>query len=176
MRKWLRLKVSFESHPPAQAGPPTASCPGLHPNGFWICPRREITTSLGNLCLCSVILIVRKAFLVSRLWFLCLRLCSLSLVLSLNTVEKSLDESFFSFSLQVFAYIYSTFPEPALWDQQSQLSQLFPTSEQFQALNHLSALPWILSSLSRSLLPWEIQKRTQHFKHGQIKGNDPLSA
>lgn len=77
--------------PPDQAGPPTASCPGLCLDGFWIRPRREITISLGNLCLCSVILTVRKPVLVFRP---CLGLCPFSLVLSLNTAEKSLDESF----------------------------------------------------------------------------------
>lgn len=49
--------------PPAQAVPPTASCPGPYPDVFLTYPRWEITTSLGSLCLCSVILTVWKALL-----------------------------------------------------------------------------------------------------------------
>ena len=82
------------SKPPAQAGPPTADCPGPCPDGFWISPKDgDYTTSLGSLCQCSVTFPVKKCFLMFRGNLLCFSLCPLPLVLSLGTTEKSLAPS-----------------------------------------------------------------------------------
>jgi len=53
----------------------------------------DSTTSLGSLFQCSVTLRGKKLFLVFRWNFLCLSLCPLPLVLSLDTTEKSLAPS-----------------------------------------------------------------------------------
>ena len=53
----------------------------------------ESTPSLGSLFQCSVTLRGKKFFLMFRRNFLCFSLCSLPLVLSLGTTEKSLAPS-----------------------------------------------------------------------------------
>lgn len=44
IKDWLRLERTLEvtwSNPLSPAGPPTASCPGSCPDGFWLSPRLE---------------------------------------------------------------------------------------------------------------------------------------
>jgi len=51
--EWLRLggtSGSIWSNPPAQAGPPTASCPEPHPDGFWVSPSIETPPHLRATC------------------------------------------------------------------------------------------------------------------------------
>lgn len=100
----------------------------------------DSTTSLSNLCHCSVTLPVQKCLLTLRLNLLCISLCSLSLVLSLGTARKSQAPSSLQ-PLQVFIYIDKILPELALLqDEQSQLSQPFLVDEMLQVLHHLAGL------------------------------------
>jgi len=86
---WKGPLEAIWSNSPAQARPARAGGPGSCPDGFWISPRRKTTTSLGNLCHCSVTRTVKMCFLMFRQNLLCFSLCLLPLILSLDITEKS---------------------------------------------------------------------------------------
>lgn len=56
--------------------------------------RRDSTTSVGNLCQCFTILTVKKYFIVFGRNYMLFNLCSLPLVLLVDTAGKSLSLSF----------------------------------------------------------------------------------
>lgn len=90
IRAWLRLEwisgvICFNTS--AQAGPPTASCPGPCPDCIWM--QGWKSNSLRKLLQCLVSLTVQKCFLMFRQGLLCFGFCTLPLVLSLGTTEVS---------------------------------------------------------------------------------------
>ena len=80
------------SNPSAKTGPSRA-VRNLSRQVLNISGEGESTTSLSSLLQCSVILIVKKFFLILRWNFIYFSLCPLPLVLSLGTTEKSLAPS-----------------------------------------------------------------------------------
>jgi len=69
------------------------------------------STSLGNLCQCSVTLIVKQGCLMFRWHLLCFSLCPVPLLLSLATTEKSLALSSLHPPFRYFnsAFIFSSY-------------------------------------------------------------------
>lgn len=74
-----------------------------------LCKEGNSSTSLDNLCLCSVTLMVKQCFLMFRQHVLCFGLYSLPLVLSPNTIEKSLA---LSSSRPSIRYLYTLLDPP----------------------------------------------------------------
>jgi len=72
------------------------------------------TTSLGNLFPCTVTVTGKKCFLMFRGNVLCFSLCSLPLVLSLDTSRKEPGSTLFALAVQVFMCIDEICPEPPL--------------------------------------------------------------
>ena len=76
------------------------------------------TSSVGNLCRCSVTPAVKECFPIFRWNLLCFTLCPLPLVLSLGTTERAWLHPFRT-SVQVFIYINKILPQPSLlWAKQ----------------------------------------------------------
>lgn len=70
-------------------------CPGLRPDGFWVSPRMENTTSLGNLSQRPVTHTGKKCF-VKFLWNL---LCSCHWLTENSLIPSSLSPNLFSWLL-----------------------------------------------------------------------------
>lgn len=74
-------------HSPAQAGPPIA---GNNVQTDFECLQEDSSTSLDNLCQCSVTHTIKQHFHTCRQYLLPFTSCPLALVLSLDTTAKSL--------------------------------------------------------------------------------------
>lgn len=88
-----RTLVVIWANTSVQVGQHRDTCPGPYPDGFWISPRRKTTTSLGNLCHCSVTRTVKMCFLMFRQNLLCSTWCPVPLAPAHGTTEKSLAPS-----------------------------------------------------------------------------------
>lgn len=77
--EWKRSEETSGGPTPAQAEPPGAGCPGAHPGGFRMLPRRE-PHSLGSLCQGGLTLILKDYFLMFRQNLPCFRSCPSPLV------------------------------------------------------------------------------------------------
>lgn len=96
-------------NPSTSAEPSGADSPRPCPGGFWRSQAWDSITSLGHLSQCSIVCTPWKHFLMFRWNLPCSSLCPLSLVLSLNTSEKSLVP----FSLHPpFRYLYTLIWSP----------------------------------------------------------------
>lgn len=86
--EWLMLERTSgdNNFQPPEAEPLTSGCPGLCLCSFWIAPRMETPQSLWATCtsIHSVILKVKKCFLMLRGNLFCFSLFPLSVVLSLT--------------------------------------------------------------------------------------------
>lgn len=145
-------------HPPAQAGSAKAGWAGPHPDSFWtICRNRDSTTSLGNLCQCSVTLTVKWVFLNAEISLTFKQnVCVLfSLVPSLGTTYKQLGPVYFKPCLPIFDTPMSCCSTGI----DSPSSQSLLTGEMLQC-TILVALHLSLSSIS--LLYWGSQDWIQH--------------
>lgn len=168
---------------PSQAETCRASCPEVCPDDFWIPAKVETPQPFWPMRLWQwlVILIVRKCFLMFRGKLLCFSLCSLPLILSLDTSDKSLAPS----SLHPPSRYLCTM---ARYPSKSFLLWLnSPSSPSLSSHLRCSSL-WItfmalgstLSSVSMSLLYWGAKNWTQDSRCGltsaaQEEGSPPSS-
>lgn len=107
----------------------------------------ECTTSLGNLCSCSVTVTVKKSFIMFRCILLCFSWCSLPFVL--ETTCSELGFTFFTAFFFRYLYTLVSFPLNLLFSRlSSSLSQCFLI---WEMLLILVPFCWPLSSSSISL-------------------------
>lgn len=117
----------------------------------------ESTTSLENLCQCSVTLSVKMCSGRDS-WFS--SLCSLPLVLTLGTTEKSLILSSLHLLFRCLYTLIRSYSASSSTCGQPQLPQPSVLCEMFLSFHHLwgplsDSLCWALSRMSMSLVYWE---------------------
>lgn len=135
--EWMRLEgiSGPQSKPPAEDRLFTTMLSKV----FNISRDGDSIAFLGNLCQCTVTLTVKKYFLMFRGNPLCFSLCSVLLVLSLGTTEKSLTDSLpFSSCLQGYIHITKIPPPSLLFTRLNEDSHFcFSSWEMLQFFNHL---------------------------------------
>lgn len=157
---WKGLSDVILPNPTAQANPPGAGCPGPYPSGFWVSPRRDSTTSPGNLCQCSVTRVLKMCFLMFR-GKLCSCLWSLPFDLALGNCEGSVVPPSLPPHLRFLCTLIRSL---SLLSSKLNSSSFLNLSTQEKFSNHFIIfvdLHWTLSSLSRPLVHGRIGHSTQ---------------